>query len=125
MLTKHKDLRSKKRRKKPFEKCFYVWGIFRHFFREGTPKFDIFSSIIFFSRVILKHIENKKGSRRVRGHAPQKIFGNLHAVGAILVLFEQFLGKVCSNFWPLNLECFTKYDLFCSYIFDYKCVLRA
>ena len=35
---------------------------------------------------------------------PRKVFGNLNAVVAILVLFEQFLGKFCSNFLPLNLS---------------------
>ena len=35
---------------------------------------------------------------------PQKRFGTLHAIVAILVLFEQFLGKFCSNFLPLNLS---------------------
>ena len=35
---------------------------------------------------------------------PQKIFENLHAVQAILVPFEQFLGKFCLNFLLLNLS---------------------
>ena len=39
------------------------------------------------------HIEHEKGSWIVRGHAPPENFENLHAVVAILVLFEQFLGK--------------------------------
>ena len=34
----------------------------------------------------------------------RKIFENLHTVVAILVLFEQFLGKFCLNFLPLNLS---------------------
>ena len=33
---------------------------------------------------------------------PRKIFENLHTVMAILVLFEKFSGKVCSDFWPLT-----------------------
>ena len=32
----------------------------------------------------------------------QKIFENLHTVVAILVLFEQFLGKFCSNFLSVS-----------------------
>ena len=32
----------------------------------------------------------------------RKIFENLHAVMAILVLFDEFSGKVCSYFWPLS-----------------------
>ena len=35
---------------------------------------------------------------------PRKTFETLHAEVAILVLFEQFLGKFCSNFLPLNLS---------------------
>ena len=35
---------------------------------------------------------------------PWKIFENLHTVVAILALFEQFLGKFCLNFLPLNLS---------------------
>ena len=53
---------------------------------------------------------------------PRKIFENLHAGVAILALFEQFLDKFCLNFLPLKSECFTKYDAFCSYIFDYACL---
>ena len=35
---------------------------------------------------------------------PLKSFENLHTVMAILVLFEQFSGKVSSYFWPLTLS---------------------
>ena len=45
---------------------------------------------------------------------PRKIFENLQTVVAILVVFEQFLGK----FFAPKSDCFTKYDAFCSYIFD-------
>ena len=38
------------------------------------------------------------------GMLPRKIFENLHTVMAILVLFEQFSGKVCLYFWPLILS---------------------
>ena len=38
------------------------------------------------------------------GMLPQKFFENLHAVVAILVLFKQFLGKFCLNFFTLNLS---------------------
>ena len=69
MLTKYKDIRPKNDVKSPFERCFYVCGVFRNFFREGAPIFDI-SNVVFFGKIILKHIENKKGSRGVRGHGP-------------------------------------------------------
>ena len=35
---------------------------------------------------------------------PRKNFENWRTVMAILVLFEQFSGKVCSYFWPLSLS---------------------
>ena len=41
----------------------------------------------------------------------RKIFENLHTAMAILVLFEQFLGKFVIFLAP-NFECFTKYDAF-------------
>ena len=53
---------------------------------------------------------------------PQKIFKILHALVAILILFEQFFGKFSLNFLLLKSECFTKYDAFCSYIFDHVCL---
>ena len=34
----------------------------------------------------------------------RKFFEKLHTVMVILALFEQFLGKVCSYFWPLTLS---------------------
>ena len=34
---------------------------------------------------------------------PRKVFENLHAVTAILVLFEKFSGKLCLNFLTLIL----------------------
>ena len=49
MLIKYKEVRPKKDVNKPFEKCFHVWGIglFRNFFREGAPKFNIFLRAVF------------------------------------------------------------------------------
>ena len=35
---------------------------------------------------------------------PRKKFENLHAVMAILVLLEPFLGKICLHLWPLSLS---------------------
>ena len=36
------------------------------FFKEAAPNFDIFSCMFFSGRIILKHIENKKGSIRFK-----------------------------------------------------------
>ena len=74
------------------------------FFREGAPKIAIFSNVFFSGKIILKHIENKKGSRGSGGMLPRKFFENLQTVVAILVVLEQFLGKFCINFLPLNLS---------------------
>ena len=35
---------------------------------------------------------------------PRKVFENWLTIMAILVLFEQFLGKFCLHFWPLSLS---------------------
>ena len=59
-----------------------------------APKFAIFSSVFFSGRIILKACSC----------SPQKIFENLHTVVAILVLFEQFLGKFWLHFVPLHLN---------------------
>ena len=82
---------------------FSCLGRIQKFFRKGAPNFDIFLSAVF-GRIILKHIENKKGSRGSGGMLPRKIYINLHTVAAILVLFEQVLGKFCLNFLPLILS---------------------
>ena len=94
--------------------------MFRNSFGDGTPDFDVF-----FGRINLK-LRNKNGSRELRGIVSPKIFKNLNIAMAILVLFEQFLGKLCLNDLPLILMSFTKYDvdLLCSNIFD-LCVLKA
>ena len=79
-------------------------GVFRIFSREGAPIFDIISCCFFLSRIILKYIENEKGSRGSGGMLPRKMFENLHTVLAILALFKQFLGKFSLNFLLLNLS---------------------
>ena len=47
---------------------------------------------------------------------PRDIFEILHAVMAILVLFEQFSGELCFNFFTLILSTSPKYGAFCSQI---------
>ena len=58
------------------------------------------------------------------GMLPRKVFKNLDTVMAILALFEQFLWHIQFNFFVSNSKFFTKYDTFCSHIFD-LCVLKA
>ena len=55
---------------------------------------------------------------------PRKIFKILRAVMAILVLFEQFSGKLCLNFLTLILSTSPKYGALYSYI-KLLCVLKA
>ena len=53
---------------------------------------------------------------------PQEFFGILHAVMAVLVLFEHFSGKLCLNFFVPNSECSTKYGAFCLHISNCACL---
>ena len=53
MLTKYKNVRPKKDVNKPFERYFPICGVFRNFFREGAPNFDIFSGVVFSDRIDL------------------------------------------------------------------------
>ena len=58
------------------------------------------------------------------GMLPRKVFKNLDTVMAILALFEEFLWQILFNFLASNFKSFTKYDKFCSHIFD-LCVLKT
>ena len=83
-------------------------GRIQKFFKGGVTKFCHFFKRIFFpEELILSNLCNKNDSLRgIWGYVPPEIFQNLHTstVMAILVLSEQFLGKVCSYFWPLTLN---------------------
>ena len=56
---------------------------------------------------------------------PPNFFFNLHTVVAILVLFEQFLGKLCLNFLPLNLSVLPNMMHFVCMLHFRLCVLRV
>ena len=92
-----------------------LWRI-QNFFQGGSTIYSTYFQTEFFSgRTSLQHIENKKDPG---GILPQKIFENLLTAVAILVLFEQFSGNFCLNFFVSNSKCFTQYGAFCSYIVD-------
>ena len=97
---------------------------------EGGIKFLHFLSVFFFRKVNLKQIEEQKIEEHNKnigesgGMLPRKVFKNLDTVMAILALFEQFLWQILFNFFASNSKSFTKYDTFCSHIFD-LCVLKA
>ena len=57
---------------------------FRHIFKS-----------IFSGRFIFNHNKKKKVLGRSGGMLPKKLFENLHTIVAILVLLENFSGKVC------------------------------
>ena len=54
----------------------------------------------------------------------RKIFENLHAVMAILVLFGITFTQILFKLFDPNSVCLTKYDAFCSNIFVYACLRR-
>ena len=88
---------------------FSVCGVFRNFFSEGAPIFDILSS------VFLKHIGNKKGSVGVRGHAPPKIFKKFTYCSGHFSPFWTFFWQILFQFFVPKSECFTKYDAVCTF----------
>ena len=83
---------------------FRVRGVFRIFFRKAIKFRHFFKRSFFPAELILSSLSNKSDSRGNRGHAPRKMFENLHPAMAILALFVQFSGKVCSYFWLLPLS---------------------
>ena len=69
----------------------------QNFFQEFS---SFFSSAFFPADLILSNFSAKKDSRGSEGMLPRKILENLQTAMAILVLFQQFLRKVCHNFGP-------------------------
>ena len=53
---------------------------------------------------MINNLSNKGTLWGSGGMLPGKKFENLHTVMAVLVLFEQFSGKVCSYFWSQTLS---------------------
>ena len=102
MLTKYKEVRPKKGVNKPFEKCFHVWDVFRNFFRD--TQFRLIFKRSFFADLFQSIVRMRKAVGGSGGMLPRKFSEILHAVGAILVLFEQVLGKFCLNFLSLILS---------------------
>ena len=73
----------------------------RNFESQGAIIATFFSRVFFSGELILIGLRIKKGTRGFGGMLPRKIFEDLHAVMAILVLFEQFSRKFCLNFLTL------------------------
>ena len=74
MLTKYKDIRPKKDVKSPLKNVFMSVAYSKIFSKVGAPNFDVFSRVVFSGKIILKHLEIKKGSRGFRGHVPPEKF---------------------------------------------------
>ena len=79
---------------KPFENGL-CQGRIQKFFEGGGINFRYFLSVFFPAELFLvpKTILGRSG-----GMLPRKFFENLHTAMTILVLFEQFLRKVCHIF---------------------------
>ena len=78
---------------------FDVRDVFR-IFLDGHQILTSSKRSFFSGRVTVKQIEKQKRPKGSRGMLPRQNFENLHAIMAILVLFEQFLGQVLLNFCP-------------------------
>ena len=80
---------------KSFENVFSL-RCNQKFFKEGTPNFNSFSSVVFSGRINLKQVEEqkKKDPRGFEGMLPRKIFENSPTVMVILVHFKQIAGKL-------------------------------
>ena len=101
MLTKYKDVRPRKSVKSPLKNVF-MSAAYSEFFSGRVHQILLhFQAYSFSDRILLKHIETRKGSGDM---LPRKIFKNSHTVVTLFVLFEPFLGKFCKNFLPLNLS---------------------
>ena len=95
---------------------FHVRGVFKVIL-ERAPNCDFCYKRMFFRQ---SKFETKNGFRGSGGMLSRKIFEILYGVFSFLVLFEQILIKL---FAPHS-KSFTKYDAFCSHIFD-LCVLTS
>ena len=98
---------------------FHVRGVFKIFLRRA-PNCYIFYKRMFFRQSKFEANSRKNGSRESGGMLYRKIFEILNGAMAFLVLSEQILIKLIAP----HLEFFTKYDAFCSHIFD-LCVLTS
>ena len=83
---------------KPFENVS-CQGRIQNIFQGGGTNCRYFFKRSFF-RQSYSNLSTKTTLGGSGGMLPRKIFENLHTVMAILVLFKQFLGKVCHNFGP-------------------------
>ena len=80
---------------KPFENVS-CQGHIQNFFQRERTNFLHFFNRSFFGRLNFSKNDLGGCGRKL----PRKNFKNLHTLKAILVLFEQFLGKVCHIFGP-------------------------
>ena len=70
MLTKYKDVGPRKGVYKPFKIMFLCLRRIQKLFQGGSTYFDVFSSVVFSGRIMLKYIENKKSLRGSGGMLP-------------------------------------------------------
>ena len=79
---------------KPFENVS-CQGRISKFYGGGTNFCHFFKRFFFSAELILSNSSTENDSRGSGSMLPRENFKNLHTVMAILVLFKQFLGKVC------------------------------
>ena len=84
---------------KHFENVF-MSGAYSKFFSGRGHQFSSLFMRNFSTDLILSNLSNTNDSRGSGGILPRKFFKNLHTAMVILVLFEQFLRKVCHIFGP-------------------------
>ena len=86
--------------------------MFKKFFQVWTPKFAIVSGVFFSGRIILKNIDNKKGSRGVWGHASPKNFWKFTYCNGHFSTFWTIFRQILFTLFTPESECFTEYDAF-------------
>ena len=91
---------------------FHVRGAFKVFLGRA-PNRDIFYKHMFFRQSKFEANSEKNGSEGSGGMLSRKIFNILHGVWPFSALWTKFDQTFCPH-----LESFTKYDSFCSHIFD-------
>ena len=75
-------------------------GAYSRLFQVGVTNFRHFSCVVFWTDLIFSNLSNKTDPRGSGSMLRRTFFENLHrpTTMAILVLFEQFLRKVCHLF---------------------------
>ena len=121
MLTKYKDVRPKKGVRSPLKMFSCLQRVQEIFSSRGHSNLPYFQACFFF-RIILTYIEYKKSSRGGSGACSPGKFLKIYILQCHFSTFGTIFRQILYKFFASKSECFTKYDAFCSYIFDYACL---